>query len=230
MTRRRQACLGLLGSLLLAACSTAKVTEQPTGVPTPALRPAVVWVSDFELDAADIKPESGVLGRRPGILPSGPLGIIGKRNPQEEAHHITELMAETFTDDLAKAGLTARRVPAGAALPGEGWLVRGVFFEVDEGNRLRRAIIGFGEGQTDLHLAVAIDDLARGTPAPLYELDASAKSRDLPGAVVTLNPYVVAARFVLAGHDLDRNVRDAAHEIAKRVVANVNAAPGVPAK
>ena len=230
MTRRR-ACLFVVGAaLLLAGCSTAKVTASgATGIPT-ALRPAVVYVADFDLDAAAIKPESGLLGARPGILPQGPLGILGKPDPEAERRHLVDLLAQTLVDDLAKAGLAARRLPAGVALPGEGWLVRGAFLAVDEGNRLRRAVIGFGAGQTGMQLAVAIDDLAKGTPAPFYQLDTKAKSRDLPGAAVTLNPYVAAARFVLAKGDLDRNVKDSANEIAKTVVARVNASSAAPAR
>jgi hypothetical protein len=222
----RRAWLRLAGVLLLAACSTAKVTQSAPAGPTPALRPAVVWVSDFELQAAAIKSESGPLGLRPGILPQGPLGIVGRPNPEVEARRITNLMAETLVNDLTEAELATQRVPAGVIPAAEGWLVRGTFLQVDEGNRLRRAVIGFGAGATSMQLAVAIDDLARGAPAPFYELDTSAQSHPLPGAVVKLNPYVVAARFVLAGQDLDKNVKDTAHEIAKSVVARVNAPPG----
>jgi hypothetical protein len=223
MMRRRSGLFLMSGALLLAACSTAKVTASgATGIP-PARRPAVIYVADFDLDAAAIKPESGVLGARPGILPQGPLGIIGKRNPEAERRHLIDLLSQTLADDLTQAGFTALRMPAGAAPPGEGWLVRGVVLEVDEGNRLRRAVIGFGAGETELQIAVAIDNLAKGTPAPFYNVDTSAESRKLPGAVVTLNPYVAAARFVLAKGDLDRNAKDSAHEIAKTVATRVNA-------
>ncbi len=52
---------------------------------------------------------------------------------------------------------------------------------------------------------VAVDDLGRGAPKPMYELKTQADSGTLPGAVITLNPYVAAAPFVLSGSDLDRN-------------------------
>jgi hypothetical protein len=42
-----------------------------------------------------------------------------------------------------------------------------------------------------------------------------------PPGVITLNPYVAAAKFVVAGSDLDRNVKDAASEIAKKIAARV---------
>jgi hypothetical protein len=222
--------LGLLGLLLLpGGCSTAKVNATGGAGAAAAARPDIVYVTDFELSAAGVTAEPGLLGARPrlgilpnGILPNGPLAGLRQRNdPAAEARHVVDLMAETLVADLGKAGLRAERLPAGMPLPSTGWLVRGAFLQVDQGNRLRRAIIGFGAGATELQVATAVDDLAKGTPAAFYEVETGAKSRNLPGAVVTLNPYVAAARFVLAGQDLDRNVKDSAAEIAKSVVARV---------
>jgi hypothetical protein len=214
----------ILMAVMLGGCSTAKVTaSNPIG--TTAVRPAVVYVADFDIEAAEIKSEPGIVGSRPlGLLPHGPLARLRQGDPETEARHLVDLMADTLVDDLVKAGLEARRVPAGIALPTEGWRVHGAFLQVDEGNRLRRAVIGFGAGETELQVAVAIDALSAAPPAPLYTVDTSAESRKLPGATVTLNPYVAAARFVLAGKDLDRNVKDTAGEIGKHVVVRVNAA------
>jgi len=44
----------------------------------------------------------------------------------------------------------------------------------------------------------------------------------LPGAVITLNPYVAGARFVIAGGDLDRNVKDLAARIARQTAQYVS--------
>ena len=212
LTRR-----AVLGALLLGSCSTAKVTasNQLGGAPA---RPPVIYVSDFDIEAADITSDHGLIVSRPlGILPNGPLYQLRHGDPQSEARHLVDLMADTVVADLEKAGLAAQRLPQGMALPTEGWLVRGAFLQVDQGNRLRRAVIGFGAGDTRLQVASATDALAAAPPEPLYSIDTSAKSRDLPGAVVTLNPYVAAARFVLAGRDLDENVKDTASKIADAV-------------
>jgi len=228
------ALLGILAlPLLPGGCSTAKVTASSGAGAATTPRPDIVYVTDFELSAAGVTAEPGPLGAHPrlgilpnGALPNGPLAGIHQRNdPQTEARHVVDLMAKTLVEDLDKAGLRAERLPAGMPLPAAGWLVRGAFLQVDEGNRLRRAVVGFGAGATELQVATAVDDLAKGTPAAFYELDIDAQSRSLPGAAVTLNPYVVAARFVLAGHDMDGNVKDSAAEIAKSVEARIKAPP-----
>ena len=209
---------------ILAACGGAKVTGT-TAMAAPTAAPNVVYVTDFDLDASEVH-QSGIGSRlnsiRPGIIGSGPLGIA--RTPKEQARDLVETMSQSLIDDLHKDGVAAERLPPGAPLPSSGWLVRGAFLQVDAGNRLRRAVIGFGAGGTEMQVVTSIDQLGAGPPQPLYTVDTSAQSGRLPGAAVTLNPYVAAARFVMAGNDLDRNVKATASKIAEQVKTRITAA------
>jgi hypothetical protein len=138
-------------------------------------------------------------------------------------------MEQDVVTDLVKKGLAAQRLTPGEPLPPRGWIVQGTVLRIDEGDRVRRAVVGFGKGQTDLQVAVAIDNLSTAVqPAPLYRMQTGAQSGKSPGAVVTLNPYAAAAKFVLAGHDLGHNVQATASQIADRVVAHVNEAGQTP--
>lgn len=209
---------------LLAACGGAKVTDT-NALAAPAGAPTVVYVADFDLDASGVQqsgPGSLINRMRPGIIGSGPLGVA--RTPAQQARDLVDLMANSIVDDLRKDGIAAERLALGMPLPAAGWLVRGVFLQVDAGNRLRRAALGFGAGATDLQVASTTDQLGAGAPRPLYTLDTHAQSGKLPGAAVTLNPYVAAARFVMAGKDLDRNAKDTAAKIADQVKTRVAAA------
>jgi hypothetical protein len=104
--------------------------------------------------------------------------------------------------------------------------VRGVLTEVNEGNQLRRAAIGFGAGQTAVQVVVAVDNLADGAPRPFYEVDTAAASAAAPGAVIVLKPYVAAARFVLVGRDVEQNVTQTARKIAAELATRASAAGG----
>jgi len=79
-------------------------------------------------------------------------------------------------------------VHAGDPRATSGWLVRGVVTELDEGNQLRRAVVGFGAGKSELQLWVGVTDLARNPDAPFYTLDAKDSSGKMPGAVVSSIP------------------------------------------
>jgi hypothetical protein len=213
--------------LLLAACNTAKVTKQADIGPVPSMRPAVIYVADFDLDAGEIQSQGlsqGIMSSmtaRPvfSILPH-PLGVL----PQDKtstAHELVEVMATSLVTDLTKAGFPAQRISADASPPSDGWLLRGVFTQVDEGNRLRRAIIGVGAGKTQMQVVTKLDDLSQGPPQPFYEVDTSAESGKMPGAIVTMSPAAAAVKFVLASGDLNRNARDTASKIATSVAARV---------
>jgi hypothetical protein len=213
--------------LLALGCGKATVSSRQEIGPVPSGKPAIVYVADFELDAADIQYQPGLLQQRSRLLGNGPLGgLLSRRpgapeDPARRAPELVELMASSLVKDLAKEGVEARRLSAAGPVPTSGWLVRGIFTEVDEGNRLRRAVIGFGEGETQLQLSLVVDDLAQGQPQPFYQLATNASSGDMPGAVVTLNPIAMGARFVMSRKDLERNVTQTADKIAADLAARV---------
>jgi hypothetical protein len=223
------ATLAIVAACLLTGCKTetpATVIDKRDFAAAPVARPSVIYVTDFELGVQNIEHEDGRLSGKPGVL-----GRVGGRlsgtasSPETRARQLVDLMSNSLVKDLSQAGFNARRLPPGTALPAEGWLIRGVFTEVQEGNRLRRSMIGFGQGQTDIQLITSINNLAKGPPEPLYEIATDASSSKAPGAAPTivLGPYGAAARFVMAGKDLDKNVKQTASqitaEIAKRVAA-----------
>jgi hypothetical protein len=221
-------CLALAAGCGVGCQSAKVVSETDTGQPTLA-KPRMVYVADFELWAQNIKHENGVLSGRPG-----PVGRIGDRlsgstsDPAVRARQIIELMANSLVKELSKAGFNATRLQPGGSNSADGWLLRGLFTEVQEGNRLRRAMIGFGEGQTDIQVVANVQDLSEGPAKPLYEVATEAESGSTPGAAPTLvlGPYGAAARFVISGHDLDKNVKQTAAQIAARMARRVRPANG----
>jgi hypothetical protein len=199
-------------ALMLAGCASAKmvtVQDQNTASQLPA-PPAIVYVADFELQPGSIQSQAPLAS----LLPLH--GYFQK----SKAHSLVDKMSNAIVADLTEKGITAQRLPANAPIPSQGWLVRGTFTKIDEGNQMARAVIGFGAGKTDVQVTTTTDDLSAGTaPAPLYLAQTAATSSKLPGAVVTLNPIAGAAKFVLAGQDLDHSTKAAAEKIAEQVVA-----------
>lgn len=207
----------------LCGCGTARVSSRREVGAAPIGKPTVIYVSDFELNASNIKSKPGLL--RPPKLP-GPVGDVlpplpgMPKAPEVLARDLVNSMSTSLTKDLNKAGLNARHLGPGESVPPSGWLVRGVFTEVDQGNQLHRALIGFGVGKTDLQVIIDISDLSEGTPKNFYELQTTADSGKMPGAgaMIVVSPAGAAARFVIAGGDLNRNVKQTASKIATEVV------------
>jgi hypothetical protein len=177
--------------------------------PLPQRVPRTIYVADFALEAENYSRDEGVRGALPGKLGQRLPHRLAKDNSSERARQIVETMAESLVQALRANGMTAQRLRnTSGNLPAEGWLVQGYFTEVDEGNRLKRAGIGFGRGATSMDLQVAISDLAGSDPHAAFAVFGTAKDPNrIPGALVAMNPYVAAAKFVLQKNATERDVR-----------------------
>ncbi|MBI4526730.1 MAG: DUF4410 domain-containing protein [Deltaproteobacteria bacterium] len=197
-----------------------EVKDEEIKQPLPHRLPGIIYVADFELDAEKYVPDEGVRGALPGRLGKRLPRLLPKDNPSERAHKIVEAMAESLVQHLEAKGLRPQRLrnPAGD-LPREGWLVQGIFTELGEGNRLKRAGIGFGSGATSMDLQVGISDLASSDPRAAFVVFGTAKDPSrIPGAAVTRNPYIAAAKFALQKNATERDVRKTAEQIVEEIL------------
>jgi hypothetical protein len=219
--------LRFLQSFLLAGalCAMTSAVFAAGSTPFPAPAP-IVYVADFDLDVASVSPDSGPgqrVRRLRGLLPDGPGPMGQDKNPQEHAKHIVGEMADALTDDLKSGGVDARRIAADQPLPTDGWQVRGVFLNVDDGNRLRRAMVGLGAGQNDIQVAVSCDRLGAANLPPLYQAVDEADSRNKPGgALIKLNPYVIATKFVMAAGDEKKTIKKTAQQISDALIVRLH--------
>ena len=216
------------GGLLDKATGKVEVKDQTLKGEQPTKMPQAIFIQDFELDYENLKPDQGVLNRlgsRPRVLPPP----RQKNDPEQTARNLVNLMSESLQKSFEDAGTTAQRIDAMKGLPKEGWLVRGVFTEVDEGNRMKRAVIGFGAGATSMEVQVSVADLAVDPDAPFIIFGTIKDPKQMPGAVVTRNPYVAAAKFVLEKNASEKNVTRTAKEIVQEIQkyrTKLNEAPG----
>lgn len=205
--------------------------QQEASPPRPQVSlPQLVYVADFGLDAQPQQGGGDAVLDRPRLLR---LPRETMQDPTQQAARIVDLTAQSLTDDLNRAGVPARRLPPGAPLPAEGWLVRGVFTEASEGSTVRRAVIGFGSGSPKMEVQVGLSDLADRPDAPFVILGTVTDPERLPGGIVTRNPYVVGAKFVLEKGAPDRDVKATAQAIAEKIVElreKVRERGGVPSR
>jgi len=218
----------ILGILLFAGCALAqditgraKVTDAGILSELPKTKPAVIYVRDFDLEAEDIKQQQSPVKRGPQRT-----GIRDRLRGQSAdsgqlSGKLVDSMADELVSSLMKQGVRARRISVYEPMPASGWLVRGIFTEVDEGNRLSRAVVGFGSGATKIDLNVNIADLSSNAVRPFYSIDTSKSSGKMPGAIITLNPYVAAAKFVLSKNSLDRDIKRTASKISDQLVEQI---------
>lgn len=204
--------------------------------------PRVVYVAQFTVAEGAIKQQGGLFGsaeqmvqNRPKLLGGGllggggeggegsgePGGVLDRRmapdNPTPQA--VTDTITKAVIDGLKQEnlGFPIEFLPPGSQPPASGWLVQGQFQNVDPGNRAQRAVIGFGAGEATTEVAVEVDRLDGGSATPVLQFGSDADSGHAPGAVVTMNPYAAAAKFVLGRNATNRDIEKMGTAIAQEI-------------
>lgn len=224
---------GLLGPV--------EVRDERTENIWPAGLSKTIYVSDFALEAERLAADQGVLG----VLPGRRLEKFAQRrprpmahpNPEERARAIIDTMSRSLIESFKDKGFVAQRLPSSpSVLPREGWLLQGVFTEMDKGNRIKQATIGFGCGVTRMEVQVAVSNLAGENPKAPFIVFGTVKSpKKMPGAVVTLNPYVAAAKFIVEKNAPENAIQKTAEQIAGEILKHAQkfkeqAEAGMPAR
>jgi len=223
--------IGAASLLLGASCQSTSTGNSAASKPATTsaklvASPRPVVVRDFAFDVTQLHTDHGLLADREGPVKRVVGGLHPEETPAQKAARFAALLSETIANELAALKIPANREPLGAPLPADGLVVSGEFLELDEGNRLRRAIIGFGAGATEVFAQVAVYDLAQSRDQPILVYGTGTGSKPMPGAVVTLNPYAMAAKYVLSRNATEKDVRKLGRQIAQDL-AQVEAG-GVP--
>jgi hypothetical protein len=218
---------------VLPGCAAAQEQTVKAQPATAAVqRPAVIYVTDFHLDPSQIK-HTGLLGGPP-LLPRG------KGTPREAAS-LVRVLSDSIVRDLKKAGLRAERLrdvradycpvqtkgriqfaAGNASLPKEGWLVAGWFEELREGESAVSATVGFGAGAGKAQADVAVSDLGRDPGAPFMVIGSGSRVRRMPGGLLTMNPYVMAGKFVFdKATSTEGEMRTLGADVARSLVSYI---------
>lgn len=222
--------LVLLAALAISAvspagCTAGEITKKITGevkvrsrtdaARQPSSAPSVIYIQDFDLgyDTTQSSERKG-----PPVIGRVMSRVTQRNDPRQKAEKLVELMSACLVKGFNERKIDAKRFIAGAPLPTCGWLVRGVFTEVDQGKRVVRAAIGFGAGATAMELYVSVSDLMENPDAPFIIFGTEKDPNRIPGAVVTMNPYVAAAKFVMEKNASERDVKKTAKEIVGTIV------------
>ena len=228
----------------------APASPQTHAVNSSPAKPVLVYVSDFELDAVQVKvvksasprnAASPTSGRASGFPPTSkgnnssglPLTTTASarttdspadETPAERANALVRAMSENLMKSLEKAGYAVRRLRAGEARPAAGLQIRGVFGEVDERNRVRRLLVGSDPITPNMLLYVGVNNLAR-PEQPLYALANPPSNDGRRGPVITVTSYAPVARFEMDRDPADEDLKRIALQIAAALIALLNANP-----
>ena len=211
-----------LALILITGCASTRVTEQTPLVNETIERPNQIWVFNFVASSDDIPADSSI--RSAVSTPSTP--------PTDEQLATSRQLGQLITEDLV-ADIQAMGLPALLAGP-ESWpqvgdrIIRGYLVSVEGGGTVKRFVIGFGYGTSEM------DTVVEGylmTPQGLRRLGSgtlSSSGSKTPGAVVpaavtiaTGNPIglIVVGGTKLYGEASGRNALEGRAKAAAEAIA-----------
>ena len=163
-------------AVLLCACAT-RVTQTGTNLSGGGAlpRPQRVLVTDFDVDPEAVRLDQGIGPRVTRLIePDAPTGT--------PAREVQNAISEALVDNIRKMGLPAERALPGTPPRPNDLLVQGQILKIDQGNRTRRLVVGFGAGKSSVQAKVQIY-YGRGGARPelLQTYDADANSGRKPG-------------------------------------------------
>ena len=146
-----------------------------------------------------------------------------EESPQDKAKRITDGLADSIVAELIAKGAKAGRIAPGVEPSSGAWLLEGEFVEYGEGDRLKRAVIGFGSGAASMEVRVRLSEVMDGGLRLIYDSTAGGSKNRMPGAVVTRNPYVAGAKYVMTKNAPDREVKKLGSGIADKLLEYMKA-------
>ncbi len=148
MITRNRAVLIFFALAMLAGCASTNVTQRTSAVSPKLARPNKIWVYDFIADPASIPADSSI---GPGVsAPSTPLTA----DELETGRRLSAIITKSLVADIQAMGLAAVQAGPGAAPQVGDGVIRGYLVSVQAGSAVKRFVIGFSAGSSEIDTVV----------------------------------------------------------------------------
>ena len=193
----------LLAAIAAAGCAGAKVESQSEqAAPVSKVRPAAVVVYPFAVSPSEVTLNQSIFQRAYRNMS----GADQTADQLQIADQTAQNVCVQVAANLTKKGITATCLSRGTPPAGDNvFVVDGEFTDINEGNRLRRMVVGLGSGQSTLDTTVQTYQKTDQGSQQLTEFSTHADSGYMPGAGVT-GPAGAAAGGATAAATLGVNV------------------------
>ena len=170
-------------------------------------RPPAVLVYNFAVDAEDVALDTMGLNSR---------GKGSTSERQRGGAAYANALSDKLVTKLTGKGIPARRATVSAQVPMHAIVVKGQFVSIEEGDQIKRTMIGFGAGAESVRARVQVYQMTKGGLQRISESEAEAFGRKTPGmagpaAVAGLTGQVVGV-VVAGGMNLKSEAVDGSME------------------
>jgi hypothetical protein len=192
----------LLAAVAIAGCAGASVSPGINSQPASIGRPSTIYVYPFAVTAQDVTLNQGFIQKTYRNLSDS----NQNQSQIDFGEQTASAMADEMVQRLQALGFVANKAARGTQVSGQNVLiVDGEFSDINEGNRLRRMVIGLGSGQSNLAAQVQVYQMANGNTQQIMDFTTQANSGKMPGAALTA-PAGAAAGGTAAAVSLGINL------------------------
>jgi hypothetical protein len=192
----------LVAATAIGGCAGASVSPGINAMPVSSGRPSTIYVYPLAVSTSDVTLNQGFVQKTYRNLTDS----NQDQSQIDLGHQTASAMADEMVQQLQALGFVASRVARGTQVSGQNVLVvDGQFTDVNQGNRLRRMVIGLGSGQATLNAQVQVYQIANGSTQQIMNFATEANSGKMPGAALTA-PAGAAAGGTAAAVSLGLNL------------------------
>jgi len=161
----------------LAGCARTSVQDVQQASSTQLPRPDLVIVHDFGVTPADVSLDRAVGARVMDAMKTAP----ESEQQLKLGREVTRIVTENLVKQITALGIPAVAASAATPVAGPSLDLEGQILTVDEGNRLRRVVIGFGAGATEVRSLVQVYEITNDGRRLVEDFYTTVKSSRKPG-------------------------------------------------
>lgn len=154
-------------------------------------RPDLIVVHDFAVAPDEVRLAQGLAARLEEMVDAQPRS----QQELEVGRQVADALAAHLVSEIRDLGLPAERA-SGASPSGDVLAIDGQFVSVDQGNRTRRMVIGFGAGESDVIVNVQLYSETAQDQQLLDEFQVEGDSGYKPGMGPMAGAGAAAGRLV----------------------------------
>jgi uncharacterized spore protein YtfJ len=168
----------MIGFVLIGLSGCGRTSVESVDVKAGGLpRPQLIVVHDFAVSASAVALDSAIGARALEAV---------KGEPEVQAHlrigeEVAKVLTENLVKEIGKLGIPTVTAAGATPVTGRGLQIEGQFLTVDQGNRLRRAVIGFGAGASEVRTMVQVFEATSEGRRLVEDFYTTAKSSRKPG-------------------------------------------------
>lgn len=172
----------------LTGGATVEVVEHD-GAAQVVPKPERVVIHDFAVRIDAVTLDNSIAGRlhRDRLMRHG---TDEDSTPDVLAKHVRSVFSKALAEQLEKDHVASASAASAAVAAAEGGgarlVVDGEFTAIDEGNKTKRKLIGFGSGASDIKTHVAVSSMVAGHSTVVLAIDLDSNSGRAPGKVATM--------------------------------------------